>query len=177
MSHQLACRASLNSFCTYLPFWSSTAYHYTTFVTAYLSVSVSRHAHNQQTSVASGSIVDIMMFINGTTWGVAAQVRLKKQRVRATQRPCRGLSGLWQVARALHGAGAECAPALEMLPAPPSSEVSASTGDSHTPLFPPAPRTSPPPLSPSQPPLPPSAEWHQPKQIFGLSAASLSNDT
>lgn len=42
------------------------------------------------------------------------------------------------MARAAHGEGAECAPALEMPPAPPSSEVSASTGDSHTPLLPPA---------------------------------------
>ena len=69
----------------------------------------------------------------------------------ATQKPCRGLDGLQQVAKAVHDAGAECAPALEMPAAPPSSEVSASIGESHTPLMPTAHGAPPPFLAPSSP--------------------------
>ena len=115
------------------------------------SVSATSQTHIQQTSVAPSSVVTMATL--STTWTLVIQERLRKQRVGVTQRPCPGLDGRWQVAGAAAGAGAKCAPALGMPTAPPSSEVSASTGENHTP-------TSPPPLPSSPHPILASSRPH-----------------
>lgn len=110
--------------------------------------------HTAVCAIAQARTADICCFHHyhyhsdvhkGTNQLLAVQGREKKQRVGATQRLCHGLGGLWQVAGAALGVGVECAPALETQAAPPSSEVSASTGKNCTPIPPFSPATSPPP--------------------------------
>ena len=56
------------------------------------------------------------------------QVRLRRQRVAVTQRPCPGLGGPQLGAGATHAAVAECVPLLETPAAPRNSGALVSTG-------------------------------------------------